>query len=57
MFCHNNKAWQEFQHAMYVYISDFKEQEMVSDNYDYTKLFGLWKAEQIIPKYDKIHSW
>ena len=57
MFRHINKAGQDFQNAMFVYMADFMSQEMVPDTYDYTKLFGLWKGKQIRHKYDKIHSW
>ena len=42
MFRHINKAGQDFQDAMFVYMSDFMSQEMVPDTYNYTKLFGLW---------------
>ena len=45
MFRNINKAGQEFKNAMYVYMADFMEQEMVPDTYDYTKLFGLWKGK------------
>ena len=43
MFCHKTKAGQDFQDAMYDYMSDFMSHEMVADTYDCTKLFGLWK--------------
>ena len=36
MFRHINKASEEFQDAIYVYMPD---------TYDYTKLFGLWKGK------------
>ena len=45
MFCHLNEAVQEFQNAMFIYMSDFLAQEMVPDTYDYTTLFGLWKGK------------
>ena len=44
MFRHINKAGQDFQNAMFVYVADFMSQEMVPDTYDYTKLFGLWRG-------------
>ena len=31
MFCHINKAGQDFQNAMFVYMADFMPQEMVPD--------------------------
>ena len=45
MFRHITKAGQDFQDAMFDYMSDFMSQEMVPDTYDYTKLFGLWKGK------------
>ena len=45
MFRHINKAGQYFQDAMYIYMADFMNNEMVPDTYDYTKLFGLWKGK------------
>ena len=39
MFCHITKAGQYFQDAMYIYMADFMNNEMVPDTYDYTKLF------------------
>ena len=45
MFRHINKAGQDFQNAMFVYMAHFMSQEMVSDTYDYTTLFGLWKGK------------
>ena len=45
MFRHINKAGQYFQDAMYIYMSNFMNNEMVPDTYDYTKLFGLWKGK------------
>ena len=34
IFRHIINAGQEFQNAMYVYMGDFMEQEMVPDSYD-----------------------
>ena len=45
MFCHINKAGQFFKDAMYIYMSNFMNNELVPDTYDYTKLFGLWKGK------------
>ena len=45
MFRHINKSGSLFQDAMFVYMTDFMDQEMVPDTYDYTKLFGLWKGK------------
>ena len=45
MFCHINKASKEFQDAMFIYKGDFMAQEMESDTYANTKLFGLWKGK------------
>ena len=45
MFRHINKAGEEFQDAMFIYMGDFMAQEMVPNTYDYTKLFGLWKGK------------
>ena len=45
MFRHITKAGQYFQDAMYVYMADFMDNELVPDTYDYTKLFGLWKGK------------
>ena len=40
MFCHINKAGEEFQDAISIYMGDFMAQEIVPDTYDCTKLFG-----------------
>ena len=45
MFCHINKAGQFFNDAMYIYMSNLMNNELVPDTYDYTKLFGLWKGK------------
>ena len=45
MFRHITKAGQYFQDAMYIYMADFMNNEMVPDTYDYTKIFGLWKGK------------
>ena len=45
MFRHITKAGQYFQDAMYIYMADFMDNELVPDTYDYTKLFGLWKGK------------
>ena len=41
IFHHINKAGEEFQDAMFIYMA----QEMVPDTHDYTKLFGIWKGK------------
>ena len=41
MLRHINKAGEEFQDTMFIYMGDFMAQEMVPDTNDYTKLFGL----------------
>ena len=45
MFCHINKAGQFFQGAMYIYMSNFMNNELVPDTFDYMTLFGLWKGK------------
>ena len=40
MFRHINKAGEEFQDALSIYMGDFMTQEIVPDTYDCTKLFG-----------------
>ena len=45
MFRHINKAGQEFQDAMFEYMADLVNNETVPEQYDYTKLFGLWKGK------------
>ena len=45
MLLHITKAGQDFQEAMFDYMSDFMSHKMVPDTYDYTKLFGLWKGK------------
>ena len=45
MFRHITKEGQYFQDAMYVYMADFMDNELVHDKYDYTHLFGLWKGK------------
>ena len=45
MFCHINKAGEEFQDNMFIYMGDFMAQEMVPNTYNYRKLFGLWKGK------------
>ena len=39
MFRHLDKAGEEFQDAMYVYMGGYMEQEMVPDTFDYTIFF------------------
>ena len=45
MFHHITKAGQDFQDAMFDYMSDFMFHEMVPDEYDYTELFGLLQGK------------
>ena len=45
MFRHINKAGQYFQDAMYIYMADFMNNEILPDTNDYTKLFGRWKGK------------
>ena len=45
MFRHINNAGNEFQDAMFEYMSDLVNNETVPEQYDYTKLFGLWKGK------------
>ena len=45
MFRHITKAGQYFQDAMYIYMADFMDNELVPDTYNYTKLFRLWKGK------------
>ena len=54
MFRHITKAGQYFQDAMYIYMADFMDNELVPDTYDYTKLFGLWIGKG--SKYRKIRT-
>ena len=49
MFLHITKAGQYFQDAMFIYMADFMENELVTDTYDYTKLFGLQKGNKLDP--------
>ena len=44
-FRHITNAGQYFQDAMYIYMADFMDNELVPYTYDYTKLFGLWKGK------------
>ena len=41
MFCHINKAGEQFKYAMFIYMSHLMNNELVPDTYDYTTWKGL----------------
>ena len=45
MFRHITKAGQDFQDAIFDYMADLIYNETIPEQYDYTKLFGLWKGK------------
>ena len=53
-----NKAGEQFKHAMFIYMSNFMNNKLVPDTYDYTKLFGLWKGKgsKLDLKNDTLHT-
>ena len=45
MYKHITKAGEKFQLAMFKYYEPLINQELVPENYNHTKLFGLWKGK------------
>ena len=45
MFRHITKAGQYFQEAMFIYMADFMDNELMPDTYDNTKSFRIWKGK------------
>ena len=60
MFRHINKAGELFKQAMFKHMSNFMNNELVPDTYDYTTLFGLWKGSKLdlnMTRYIHVKEW